>query len=622
MRGGGGYVIAPPSDHASGEKYTWIVSPDTPLADVPDWLLQLIVPSAPKTPETPKAVNNGMVMRLAGPSLDLVTDPGVQEGQRHKRLCQLIGVHLARGEDAEAVEDLALTWAARCQPPLGEAEVHKTVGGLVKKHASTAIITTADDIDAIPLPTGPPWPVLCEAALHGLAGDLVRLVAPQTESDPAAILASFLTCVGNCVGRKVWFPVEGDKHHTNLFVCLVGESSRGRKGTSLGRTLTLWPSDDLWKTKCIANGLSSGEGLKWTVRDKVEVTEPIKEKGKVVGYQVVVKDQGVTDKRLLVIESEFAQALQVAQREGNTLSPVIRQAWDTGTLRTLTRNDPTVATDAHISILGHITRQELTKDLSQTDCSNGFANRFLWIAVKRSQLLPDGGSEIDLVPLQQQLGQLLVQTAGCMSRGPDARDLWYDVYPVLTADRPGLWGKVTSRGEAQTLRLSMIYALLDGATVIDLPHLEAALAVWRYAEASARLIFREEQTAVDPLEKLLLEKITASPGINRKRLHKALGGHVQGEIMVKALGALAEQGKAYSKMVTTGGRPSECWWPVQPSALPWLVLPDPQPSPLRADASERTKSAEVVPESPHLKWGIVRSLACLTPLLSIPEIVR
>lgn len=132
----------------------------------------------------------------------------------------------------------------------------------------------------------------------------------------------------------------------------MGDSSRGRKGTSLGQTLTLWPADDPWRSRCIANGLSSGEGLKWAVRDPVEVLEPVKEKGKILGYQSVIKDHGVEDKRLLVVESEFAQTLKVAKREGNTLSPVIRQAWDTGTLRTLTRNDPTVATDAHISILG------------------------------------------------------------------------------------------------------------------------------------------------------------------------------------------------------------------------------------------------------------------------------
>jgi hypothetical protein len=391
------------------------------------------------------------------PLTDLNDAPGVGEGERHARLCQLVGIHLARGEKPEAIETLALAWAARCEPPLDEEEAKKTVSSLAKKRAGSVVLAgDGDDIDTIPLPQFAPWPVLHENALHGFAGKTVGIIAPQTEADPAAILASLLACAGNCVGRKFWFPVEGDKHHTNLFCCLVGDSSRGRKGTSLARTLTLWQADDPWRTNCIVNGLSSGEGLKWAVRDKVEASEPIQRSCPFPWYQNVIKDQGVDDKRLLVVEPEFVQTLKVAQREGNTVSAVMRQAFDTGTLRTLTRKDPTIATDAHISILAHITRQELIKEICDTDCSNGFANRFLWFAVKRSKLLPDGGTDLNLTPLQARLRQVLAHAGGVMSRSLAARELWHELYPVLTAERPGWWGKVTSRGEAQTLRLSMV----------------------------------------------------------------------------------------------------------------------------------------------------------------------
>ena len=600
IRSDNGYVVAPPSTHASGQFYLWETPADTPIAPAPTWLLNMLTdPQPPGQISTNPAVG-GKFLRVQPPSLDFLTDPGAPEGQRHARLCQLIGIHLARGESIVVIQAHALDWGSRCEPPMDEDEVRKTVKSLADKHANHSTVTShVDAIEAIPLPQVIPWPVLGEDALHGLAGDTVRLIAPQTEADPAAILVSILVCVGNSVGRKVWFPVEGDRHHTNLFACLVGDTSRGRKGTSLGRTLTLWPADDPWRSRCIANGLSSGEGLKWAVRDPVEVLEPVKEKGKILGYQSVIKDHGVEDKRLLVVESEFAQTLKVAKREGNTLSPVIRQAWDTGTLRTLTRNDPTVATDAHISILGHITRQELNKDMGETDLSNGFCNRYLWIAVKRSKMLPEGGSEIDLAPLTTRLHQVLDQTSGLMSRSPAARDLWYQLYPILTADRPGLWGKVTSRGEAQTLRLSMIYAVLDGSTTIEISHLRAGLAVWQYAEASARLIFSEDEV-LDPLEKSLLQKITASPGINRKGLHKALGGHVQAEAMVAALGKLNAQGKVRSETVSTGGRPSECWWPTSVPEQTTMIIASASPSdgvsPI--DASVPTNKDEQQPAAP------------------------
>jgi hypothetical protein len=106
-----------------------------------------------------------------------------------------------------------------------------------------------------------------------------------------------------------------------------------------------------------------------------------------LGYQEVLADEGVHDKRLMVYAPEFAAVLKVAGRDGNTLSATIRQAWDTGILRIMTKNNPAVATEAHISIVGHITKAELLRHLDATEKANGLANRFLWVCVKRSKLL-------------------------------------------------------------------------------------------------------------------------------------------------------------------------------------------------------------------------------------------
>ena len=125
----------------------------------------------------------------------------------------------------------------------------------------------------------------------------------------------------------------------------------------------------------------------------------------ITGYQTVVSDMGVADKRLLVIEPEFASVLRVAGRDGNTLSTVYRQAWDSGLLRVLNKNSPVKATGTHISIIGHITRDELLMELSNNDKVNGFGNRNLWLCVQRSKFLPDGGDwdHLDLGPLVSRL---------------------------------------------------------------------------------------------------------------------------------------------------------------------------------------------------------------------------
>src|SRR5581483_4114637 len=100
-------------------------------------------------------------------------------------------------------------------------------------------------------------------------------------------------------------------------------------------------------------------GLIWHVRDPIEKREPVRERGRPPRYETVVADPGEEDKRLLVVEPEFANVLKQTERQGNTLSALLRQAWETGTLQTLTKNSPAKATGAHISVIGHITADEL-----------------------------------------------------------------------------------------------------------------------------------------------------------------------------------------------------------------------------------------------------------------------
>jgi hypothetical protein len=255
------------------------------------------------------------------------------------------------------------------------------------------------------------WPELPESALHGLAGEIVRTIDPHTEADRAAVLIQTLAAFGNCIGRSAHFTAEADRHYMNINAVLVGATSKGRKGTSWGQARRLFERvDEQWAANCVGAGLSSGEGLIWSVRDAVEKQEPIKEKGRITGYQMVIADEGVQDKRAFVLEAEFASVLRVMTREGNTLSAIIRQAWDTGNLQVKTRNNPNRATGAHISIMGHITRDELKRNLDETETANGFANRFLWVCVRRNRILPEGGtlSDAELNPLVTRLHEAFI----------------------------------------------------------------------------------------------------------------------------------------------------------------------------------------------------------------------
>ena len=228
-------------------------------------------------------------------------------------------------------------------------------------------------------------PKPADECFYGLAGEFVRLVEPHTESDNMSLLSQFLAYFGNIIGRSAYYKVEGDRHYTNIFCLLVGDTANGRKGTSFGRVKEVFKDlDEKHQKDSLTSGLASGEGLLWQIRDSVERTK---------NGEVVTEDVGIRDKRLLVVEGEFAQVLKKQGMESSTLSTTIRNLWDTGTTRSLTKNSPLRTTDAHVSIVGHITKTELLNVFNAVEAANGYANRFLFFVVKRSKYLP-WGSEV------------------------------------------------------------------------------------------------------------------------------------------------------------------------------------------------------------------------------------
>jgi hypothetical protein len=327
-----------------------------------------------------------------------------------------------------------------------------------------------------------------QSAYRGLFGQVVETVDPHTEGDPVAVLASILTMFGNAAGRGPFVEIGATKHRLNLFVGIVGETAKGRKGSATDPVENIMhAADRRWAESRIASGLSSGEGLLNEIRDPVEARDK--------DGSMKTIDPGVSDKRLLVSEGELSQGLQSIKRDGNSLSPILRNLWDGKNVRTLVKHSPLKSTNPHVSILGHITRSELMRDISETEMANGLANRFLWLRVKRSKSLPFGGEwhKVDLAPLSRQIVSALefANRPLRMTWANDARDLWMQAYEMLSEEREGLFGAVTARAEAQALRLAMLYAIADLSEEMRFSHVESALAVWEYADKSARAIFGE-----------------------------------------------------------------------------------------------------------------------------------
>jgi len=403
-------------------------------------------------------------------------------------------------------------------------------------------------------PTADDWPPPPRAAAFtGLAGEITVAIEPHTESDPLAILTQLLVCFGSAIGRGAHYAVEATEHHANEFALLVGPSAKARKGSSWDHVQRIFAEvDPDWAEQRIVSGLSSGEGLIWSVRDP-DTTTRARDRA---------HDDNPQDKRLLVLEAEFASVLKMVARDGNTLSPVVRCAWDGKPLQALTKNSPARATGAHISIVGHITADELVRLLNATEAANGFLNRFLVFCVRRSKLLPEGGSidQVNWAPLLSRLRGAVTNARRCGRLGFDehARRRWWELYPTLTEPLDGLAGAVCARAEAHVVRLALIYALLDQAHQIELPHLDAALALWDYAAASARWVFGD--TLGDPLADEIYRVLLEEPdGLTRSQLRDLFSRNRRSKDIAQALDRLAATGRIHSERHQQRGRPAELW---------------------------------------------------------------
>lgn len=537
IKGDGGFVVCPPSRHISGSQYTF-VDKHQPMAEFPVSIL-----------ETQSKTKKQVVVE------------DINKGERDVTLTKLAGSLLGKGVSVENVYSLLLSHnALHCHPPLPEKDIEKIVFGIAENERDKQ---KEDDISQFrdrKKPGGLP-----KKAYYGLIGEILGTVDPYTEASPAAILLGFLVGFGNKIGRSVYMRAQQDYHYSNLYGVIVGDSATARKGVawSLVRDLLLLPiqtnektfrvnlsENHVWRPK--DGGIASGEGVIDLVRDDV-VRYDMKEKRKVID-----EGSGVEDKRALLYEAEFASVLRKASLPTSIIWPVLRTLWDRGSAENTAKNSPIRTTNAHISLLGNITEQELRLAFPQCELVSGTANRILWAWVERSKSLPSGKP----VPLhimnrlREKIEDCVAfgQRGGELQRSEEADELWREFYESNFKHPPrGFLSSILDRADAQVLRLSILYTLLDKSLTIEKRHLEAALAFWEYSKASAEYLFGE--TTGHPLDNKIINALESLEGQgSRTEISALLSNNYQAREMDTAYQRLKDAGLIIEKSLNSTSR--------------------------------------------------------------------
>jgi len=369
--------------------------------------------------------------------------------------------------------------------------MHRIVDDTTSSHGASPQDATDDEDDATVVghrnaPDADP------ACLYGLIGDVARAGSEGTETNAAAIAANFMAYLSCAVGRGVYLPIGNTRHHARLFCLHIGRSGRGRKGDAVSLVLridqALREMSEAFAPQVHRGGLSTREGLVALMHD---------------GYRQGRQDvPAIEDKRLWVVESEFANVLHQGRRDGNTLSAALRDCWDGVDLKPATKSNRLYASDPHVCLSGAISPSELMGLMSARDLTNGFANRFLMIWAERSRMLPFPKETPQAVVehLARRTQEVLAFVRADrhdereylrMELSPQAQWRYAQLYRGELNDDlgDGTVGVLLERRAPMLLRLAMLMALTDLQTRIDVPHIDAAMAWIRHATASVRFVF-------------------------------------------------------------------------------------------------------------------------------------
>jgi hypothetical protein len=350
-------------------------------------------------------------------------------------------------------------------------------------------------------------------AWRGLFEDYRDMVAPTTEASDAFHFAAFLQVFGCAIGRRLHVYHAG-RQFPNFYICLVGRSGLTRKDTTWSR------AED------VLNNLHA--------RSEEELSPSFKAVRGLRSYEGLLDELAGERKVRLIQLGELLSLLAKAKQEslGNII-PALTELYDMKDIINppVHQKDVQPAREPFLSIIAGTTQDWLQKALTERDVYGGFANRWLYFYGLPKDPMPnppkvDPGKRNRLV---QELNQIRNWSEdvpnGEITISDEANALFEDYYLdyYRRCQQPGLIPNLIVRIQDFIWKIALLYAADTMSETLSKEHLEAAMAVGNYLEASVTEVFANfGESRGKQAEKRVLEYLRSKGPVPYRIVHRNL----------------------------------------------------------------------------------------------------
>lgn len=519
-----GYVIGPRSIHPSGAEYT------------PAGVLEIA--------ELPRPWVDAILAGEEAPVITVGGDRLPEVGSRHDWLRDRARYLRGVLDDRDAVRAALLAFNAKFPQPKTPAEVDRAIGEVFERfpadppeQAEERVSRRLgdDELGILSASASGDFPPPPEAvAFAGLLGELTEDLAAGTDASTIGLLGSLVAFCGALLPGQAYF---ARMQTSSPYVALVGESSIGRKGTAMARVMDAM-SHALESTpvnRVILDGVNSGEGLISALHYKKEhfPHEPT------VG---------------LLFEEEYATLLAARGRDGSTLDPKMRQAFDGGPLSNRRSSETkTVLPPYWLPALIGITPAELRERLEPAALQSGSANRWIYLPVVRREIValntaPAFADEHRAAIVEAHRATL--KRTPILDVDPGVTRLLAEYADFLPRHSVGVARDLTRRLQIIAFRIALVHALVERSSTVTVGYVHRALALTEYARRGIGWIFGD--TIGNPDADLLFRHLVAVGRLTKSAITREI---IRDPIRrQKAIDELLRLGRAEVVTIQTGGR--------------------------------------------------------------------